>query len=433
MEKVSTQNDFDTSPLGGFELTEEMSRAEAYIQAGRNVFLTGGAGVGKSTFIKYLRDKGLNFVFLAPTGLIASNGVVSGSTLHSFFKIPFGLADTRSLKEMSDFNLKLLRASDCVIIDEVSMVRSDTFHYVDYAMRNAMRNDTPFGGKQVILIGDLFQLPPVVSSLAERQALEHFHKGKYFFQTTSFFYSQFVIVELTKVFRQTDQVFIDVLNKIKTGTASQEDLDLINQNVGKKSEGVILTPTNKVVDSYNDSELMMLSGDYEHYEAVVTGDVDFKNTRLQSKLTLKEGCKIMALVNSDGYQNGTIGYYRGISGNGELIMETLEGNVVMIPKLIWHNTKKQFDQAKEEFHETAIGSIQQYPVTLAYASSIHKSQGMTFDCMLFDIGNGVFDSGQLYVALSRCKSLEGLSLAKPITLSAIMVDKVIVDFYKNNK
>lgn len=419
-----------------FVLTDEMKNAEMEISAGVNIFITGGAGVGKSTFIKYMNNKGLDFIFLAPTGLIASNGVVAGSTLHSFFKIPFGLADSRNLKSsLSQHSMYLLKKVDCIIIDEVSMVRSDTFDFIDVSLRNALGNDVPFGGKQIILIGDLFQLPPVVSSVAENQALNHLYGGKYFFQTRSFKYANFKTIEFTQVFRQKDEIFVDVLNGVKTGTCTQKDVDLLNSRVTRETSGIVLTTTNRIVDSYNQQELMMLDGEEENYHASYQGEINWNNTRLQQRLDLKIGCRIMTIFNNNekGFSNGTLGEYRGMNASGEIIMLTDSGSTVYVPVIIYSNKKQKFNISSEKIDEEILGSITQYPVVLAYASSVHKSQGMTFDSLTFDIGNGVFDTGQLYVALSRCKTLNGLCLRKPLSMSDIMVDKNVVEFYSKNK
>lgn len=408
-----------------------MKLARDLVWQGSNIFVTGGAGVGKSTFISMLKSEGLRFLFLAPTGLIASNGVVKGSTLHSFFMIPFGYANTKYMKALPPPKMEILKNVDAIVIDEVSMVRSDVFNYVDEMLKSAIGNSLPFGGKQIILLGDLFQLPPIVSSQAERDVLRDVHNGKYFFQTVSFRNGEFKTIEFDKVFRQSDEVFVNVLNRVKTGQATSEDFNLLNSNVKTGQDGLVVTTINSVVDIYNENELMMESGEEFHSKAVVDGDFNFKNTKMLETLKLKKGCRVLVIMNGLGYSNGTLGRFVTVNAGGELIVRTDRGDNVIIPLHEVQTVELTYDKEKKEVIEKVVGTCKQYPVVLGYAVSVHKCQGMTFDKMIFDIGRGAFDTGQLYVALSRCKTIDGLTLTKPISKEDMMVDRDVVNFYAN--
>lgn len=413
-----------------FILTDEMKKIELSIMAGSNVMITGGAGVGKSSFLKYLRKLGHNFIFLAPTGMIAMGGVIRGTTIHSFFKIPIGgaLRNDHVTNINLEYVLPLIKSASMIIIDEISMVRSDVFQTIDNTLKAFLGNNEPFGGKQIILVGDVYQLPPIVSSVADRRMLIDEYGSKYFFGTQAFRNGKFQVHELTKIFRQKDEIFINILNKVKIGKADQLCLNILNNNVPSKSDNsVIITTKNSIVDSYNQNELDMLPSDEEIFVCDKTGNINTKNVRAPEILKLKNGCKIMTLINGNGYNNGTIGTYCG-SKDSKLLMKLSDDKIVEIDKYEFKNVEFKYNKDQRNIEEDVKGSMIQYPVTLAYAISCHKSQGMTFDNIVFDIGGGAFDSGQTYVALSRCTSLQGLKITGKVTVDDIWVDKDVDEF-----
>lgn len=421
-----------------FEYTDEMKAISDDVWAGLNVFMTGGAGVGKSSLIAELKKQGLRFLFLAPTGLIASNGVVAGKTLHSFFKIPFKFAGENEIKPLNKFNKITLENVDAIVIDEISMARADTFNFIDKSLKANLNDPRPFGGKQIILVGDIFQLPPVISNSAEKKALNESFGGRYFFQTKAYEEGKFVFRELTKVFRQKDQQFIDILNSIKLGKISSENLRLLNTRCVKSDDekGVVISPQNAYVDKHNSSMLMYEDGKYHEFKAKFTGEFNFKNTRMKEHLELKEGCKVMLLANNYEYDfvNGDIGIFEGFNSEDGMMYVTLDnGRKIRVPVTTENNEEVTFDTKEKKIKSVIIGQCTQFPITLAYSISIHKSQGMTFSSVVFDKGGGIFDYGQLYVALSRGRSMDTLYLTKPISQDDIFIDDSVIDFYNTNK
>lgn len=421
----------------GFILTTEMQMVMISLAAGRNILITGGAGVGKSTLIKHIKDQGNNMVFLAPTGLVANSGVVQGKTIHSFFKLPISKPfPDYWVTKISHYNVDILRRANVVVIDEASMVRSDILQTVDNTMRDKLGVDKPFGGKQMILVGDFYQLPPIAAG-PELRFIKDMYGSKFCFATDAWKDGKFAIHELTRIFRQTDAEFIDILNAIKIGTFTDQQLQKINATKNNDVEdGIILTTKNNVVDRYNSSELDMIWDEEEEtYTATVEGDINERGVRAPLRLTLKKGCKIMCLVNDmDGsYHNGSLGTYVGYNEKEGCITVCIKGVNTNVHQYSFENFVYEYNEKEAKITKKVLGVVRQYPIKLGYAISVHKSQGMTFERVKFDVGGGAFDTGQVYVALSRCTTLEGLQVKTPISRHDIMVSKEINDFFEKNR
>lgn len=411
----------------------------------QSVFLTGKAGTGKSTFLRYVTantDK--SYVVLAPTGIAAVN--VGGQTLHSFFKLPLKpllpddieFAPNRLQKRMkySARFVKLIKSLDLIIIDEISMVRADIIDFVDKLLRHYCHNPRePFAGKQLLLVGDLFQLEPVVTS-DMKLLLHKYYSNTYFFSANVFRQIPLVSVELTKVYRQTQQDFIGLLDRVRMGNPTHEDLQLINSRVAAKpakgkEKGMIMTLATRrdTVESINDARLKELKRPLRTYEGVITGEFPDNNLPTPRSLQLKEGAQIVFVKNDyeRRWVNGTVG--KVTKCLPERIEVTLEnGAVHEVEQERWANIIYDYDEKRKSVIEKEIGAYVQYPVKLAWALTIHKSQGLTFSNLIIDMGAGAFSSGQTYVALSRCKSLDGLQLLSPLNARDIFVNRAISEF-----
>ncbi|MCD8030670.1 MAG: AAA family ATPase [Bacteroides sp.] len=413
----------------------------------QSVFLTGKAGTGKSTFLKYICEHTKKkHVVLAPTGIAAINA--GGSTMHSFFRLPFHplLPDDPNLSlqkgRIHDFlrynkiHRKLLERIELVIIDEISMVRADTIDAIDRILRVYSHNmREPFGGKQVLLVGDVFQLEPVVKS-DEREIINRFYPTPYFFSARVFSQIDLVSIELRKVYRQTDPVFVNVLDHIRTNAASAADLQLLNTRYGstiaREEEDMYITLATRrdTVDFINDKKLAELPGDPVTFEGEITGDFPENSLPTSKELVLKPGAQIIFIKNDYDrrWVNGTIGVVSGIDEQGTIYVITEEGAEHNVKKECWRNIRYTYNEKKKEIEEEELGTFTQYPIRLAWAITIHKSQGLTFSRVVIDFTGGVFAGGQAYVALSRCTSLDGIQLKKPISRADIFVRPEIVGF-----
>jgi len=403
----------------------------------QNLFITGKAGTGKSTLLSYFRrHTKKKVVVLAPTGVAALN--VQGQTVHSFFKFKHSvtLSSIRKLKEKKD-KKNIYQELGAIIIDEISMVRADLLDCVDRFLRlNGADPSLPFGGIQMIFIGDLCQLPPVVTS-QERDIFLNHYKSPYFFSSKFFEDYEMVFIELEKIFRQKDDKFIYLLNAIRNETITDEDINILNQRVrpGFQSEGyVCLTPTNREADEINTTQLHALKGTILTAEAHIEGQFGKEYFPTRQTLEFKVGARIMMMNNdSEGrWVNGTMGKILGVEkedARNAIIVRLEDGTEADVAPHKWEINR--FFLESEAIKTEVIGSFIQYPVTLAWALTIHKSQGKTFQKVVLDIGRGAFMPGQVYVALSRCTSLGGLVLKKPLYPRHIWSDQEVMAFVNN--
>lgn len=412
----------------------------------QSVFLTGKAGTGKSTFLKYVCEiTKKKHIVLAPTGIAAINA--GGSTLHSFFKLPFYplLPDDpnfslkggklHSFLKYTSAHRKLIKEVELVIIDEISMVRADIIDFIDKILRVYSQNmREPFGGKQILLVGDVYQLEPVLKN-DEREIINRFYPTPYFFSARVFNEIELVSIELTKVYRQTDKVFVNVLDHIRTNTAGAADLQLLNTRYNtqiKENESdmyITLATRRDTVDFINEKKLAELPGDSTIFTGEIKGEFPENSLPTQMELEVKPGAQIIFIKNDyeRRWVNGTIGTIAGIDEDETLYVITEDGKEVDVKKDSWRNIRYRYND-KEKKIEEELGVFIQYPIRLAWAITIHKSQGLTFSRVVVDFTGGVFAGGQAYVALSRCTSLDGIQLKKQITRGDIFVRPEIVSF-----
>ena len=417
----------------------------------QSLFLTGKAGTGKSTFLRYVTDNvKKKYVVLAPTGIAAINA--GGSTLHSFFKLPFHplLPDDPNLSlqkgRIHEFfkytkpHRKLLEQLELIIIDEISMVRADIIDTVDRILRVYSRNlREPFGGKQLLLVGDAFQLEPVVKS-DEREILARFYPNPYFFSARVFGQIDLVLIELKKVYRQSDPTFISVLDHIRGGTVGAADLQLLNTRYGvtisptadrERDLYITLATRRENVDYINERRLAELPGEPETFRGEIRGDFPESSLPTQLELVLKPGAQIIFIKNDyeRRWVNGTIGTVNGFDMDGStLYITTDDGRECDVKRESWRNIRYTYNEEKKQVEEEELGTFTQFPVRLAWAITVHKSQGLTFSRAVIDFTGGVFAGGQTYVALSRCTSLEGIRLKKPVSRADVFVRPEITEF-----
>ena len=425
------------------EKDEIFQTAERYVKCtGKSLFLTGRAGTGKTTFLKHITQTlSKRFVVLAPTGVAAINA--GGSTIHSFFQLPLCpyLPDVKELiteyqtpdryRSLRKERVKIIRTLDLLIIDEISMVRADILDAVDSVLRRYRRNDAPFGGVQLLMIGDIHQLSPVVKD-SERQYIAQVYPSPYFFHSKAIGKMDYITIELQKVHRQKDADFIEVLNAVRDNRITPQVLERLNSRVGaiQNSDEVIrLTTHNAQADHVNTTELMALPGDPAVFEAKIEGDFPENNYPADLFLSLKEGAKVMFIRNDSqaGYYNGKMGTVMEITSTGNVLVEDFEGKLIEVEPAVWENIHYEIDLQTKEIIPVTVGKFQQLPLRVAWAVTIHKSQGLTFNNVIIDAG-AAFAFGQVYVALSRCRTLEGITLQTPISASSLYSDSHISRF-----
>lgn len=426
-------------------MNDEIDLNEAFLKAlevaensNKNLFLTGKAGTGKSTFLSYFREHTRKEIaILAPTGVASVN--VKGQTIHSFFGFKPDIT-VHNVKKIKPKNAKLYKNIDSIVIDEISMVRADLLDCIDVFLRkHGKRKNTPFGGIQMIFIGDLYQLPPVVSS-REKFIFKDFYSSPYFFSSHVFKESEFEFIELEKVYRQSDLAFLEILNSLRNNNVTDKMIENLNKRVkpdfvpDDEDFYVYLTTTNKMAEYINSEKLSKIKNKEFKYYGFVDGEFSESELPTSKELTLKVDSQVM-LLNNDSkgrWINGDIGRIIDIQQRRTepdiIIVELINGETVEVTPFTWEMFEFYYDKEKKKISTDVVGQFTQYPLKLAWAITIHKSQGLTFDKLIVDIGRGTFSHGQLYVALSRCRSLEGLVLKRPISKKHILLDSRIVQF-----
>lgn len=410
---------------------------------GSNLFLTGKAGTGKTTFLKRLkRDSKKNMAVLAPTGVAAINA--AGSTIHSFFQFPFSpfipgkgfINDDKKFFKLNKMKRKVIASLSLLVIDEISMVRPDVLDAIDHILRRVRNTGRPFGGVQLLLIGDLRQLSPVVKE-EEWQLLNPYYNSPYFFDSLALKNAGYKSIELTTVFRQSDRHFLDILNKIREGRLDLASLQSLNTRcykglIPENTDGYIrLTTHNYRADKINSSKLDSLPGKEWMYEAEISGQFPEYAYPADKELFLKEGAQVMFIKNDNGaerkYYNGMIGTVVSLSDEKIRVKPLNSNQILDVYPVVWDNLVYEADETTGEIKQKEAGNFEQFPLKLAWAITIHKSQGLTFQKAIIDAAYS-FAAGQTYVALSRCTSLDGILLETPLSPQSIIIDKEANDF-----
>ena len=427
------------------EQNNELRTAWDFVEhTGRSIFLTGKAGTGKTTFLKTVVEHSCKrSIVVAPTGVAAINA--GGMTIHSFFQLPFSpFVPGAKIESRFDFGKekrKLIASLDLLIIDEISMVRSDLLDAIDSVLRKFRDRYKPFGGVQLLMIGDLQQLTPVVTPEDERM-LKPYYDTPYFFGSKALSQIEYVTIQLEKVYRQQDDVFLTLLNHIREGHPTTDDLTLLNSRyqpvfLPKPEDGYIrLTTHNQMANNYNESELKKLEGHPYTYRAKIEGTFPDYSYPTAETLTLKVGAQVMFVKNDPSgehrYYNGRIGHVIFADDNRLEVYCPGDADAIEVEPLEWENSRYKLNDETREIETEILGKFSQLPLRLAWAITIHKSQGLTFERAIIDASLS-FAPGQVYVALSRCKTLEGMVLASQIPPQAIINDERVDDYIEHQE
>ena len=442
---------------------ETVSKAAAYTlqfinQTQKSIFLTGKAGTGKTTLLReIIATTHKNTVVVAPTGIAALNA--GGVTIHSMFQLPFSaflptyeessqftetvkFENKESLRrhfKMNNVKRNVIRNMELLIIDEVSMLRADLLDAMDFMMQTVRKNKYSFGGVQVLFIGDLLQLPPVIRD-EEWRTLRNYYKGKFFFHSHAIQQNPPLYIELSKIYRQTDDVFISVLNNLRNNQITPEDIQVLNQYVQpdfdlKNNKGYIMLTTHNVkADAINDQAIKDLSGKEFSFQPFVVGDFPEKIFPVEENLILKVGAQVMFVKNDAGFEkkffNGKMGVIKSLSSEEIFVHFPEENKTIEVEKYEWKNIRYKVNDLTKEIEEEVLGTFAHYPLKLAWAITVHKSQGLTFDKAALDVSQ-VFLPGQAYVALSRLRSLNGLILLSKMQMNGISSDQDVMNYALN--
>lgn len=423
------------------EINEKFKEALSAVETGKNLFITGKAGTGKSTLLKVVRDSlTQNYVVLAPTGVAAVN--IGGQTIHSFFGFRPDITVEKVFKKKHPRNAEVYENLEVLIIDEISMVRADLLDCVSvFLSMHGPQKGRVFGGVQLIFIGDLYQLPPIVT-YKEKEIFSEMYVSPYFFDARAFAETNFKIIELTKIYRQTEEEFVNILNAVRNKTVDDELLYLLNKNVDfnfdpDPNEGYIeLVTINAKAQEINYKRLQELKGKMYSYEGEISGEFDERSYPAPHILDLKEGAQVMLTSNDQQgrWFNGSVGIIEKIESDSEgnsILVKLENGQTYEIESNKWEMYKFSYDRLSQKITSEVAGSFTQYPLMLSWAVTIHKSQGKTFNKVIVDMGTGAFAHGQTYVALSRCTTLSGLVLRVPIEKRHILLDYRVVTFLNN--
>lgn len=429
------------------DLTPQMQACFDLIERNhRHIFIIGRAGTGKTTLIRHLRDH-LNkkVVVLSPTGLAAMH--IDGQTIHSFFRLPHGILDKRAIENVRIYSKQIYKSMDVLIIDEISMVRADLLDGIDLFLRKHGRDKKkPFGGIPVVFVGDLYQLPPVINS-TEQGIYTQLYETPYFFNAHVMqeIIEGLQVIPLNRVFRQTDPAFKTILDKVRIGTAGEEELAILNQRVDPlprnrlcqtETNGLCLTTTNAGAQAINTSCLLQINKLEKTYTASAEGTFLDRRGQLSPRddypadlqLTLKPGARVLFIRNDSDkkWVNGSLGKVNELKDNQIIVKLEKTGETVSVERETWHKYKYRYNKEEQKIEQLVVGSFTQFPLRLGWAITIHKSQGMTLDRVYLDLSSSPFTYGQIYVALSRCTSLQGLRLSSNLYPNHIMVDPEII-------